>query len=104
MGVDHGPCPGRAGRGRASSRRQEELPVVLHEEMTETQAFGQGQREAAGTGPQGESREAVSASGEIGCRKVHPHLDWLLLAAAIDRVLFVVYSLLFVCLAIAFHL
>ncbi|XP_034245764.1 acetylcholine receptor subunit gamma-like isoform X2 [Thrips palmi] len=99
MGMDVGPC-----RGRAGSRRQEEVPVVMHEELTETLTFGQRQGDAAGPQEQGESGRASRATGEIACRSVNPNMDWLLLGAAIDRVLFVVYSLLFVCLAIAFHL
>lgn len=102
MGVDNGPCPGRgrAGVRRQQQDRQDEMPVVQHEEMTESFTFGQGRDEVA---PRGESVDAASPSGGIACRRVSPNLDWLLLAAAIDRVLFVVYSLLFICLAIAFH-
>lgn len=79
MGVDHGPC---------SSARSEELPVVMHDSMD-------GGGEASDGGPGGSQR--------IASKRVSPDLDWLLLAAAVDRVLLIVYALVFAIMAIAFH-
>ena len=97
MGVDHGPCSGSGSGSGPGSGLQEEMPVVMAEQLLEDR----------GSGSLGGSSEAIASprtcAREIGSRRVSPHLDWLLLAAAIDRVLFLVYSLLFIILAIAFH-
>ncbi|KAK3917243.1 Neuronal acetylcholine receptor subunit beta-3 [Frankliniella fusca] len=85
MGVDLGPCARQSPARQSSTGPQEEVPVVMHDEMD----------------PQSEG--LASSSTEIGSKSVNPNHEWLLLAAAIDRVLFVVYSLLFLVLAIAFH-
>lgn len=96
MGVDHGPC------GSRSSGGQEELPVVFHDEM----AAGGGDRSSvaslASLGA-GDARDDRCSAVEIGSKRVDPNQDWLLLAAAVDRVLFLVYAVLFVILAVAFQ-
>lgn len=84
MGVDRGPCTRRS-PARSCSGLQDEVPV-MNVDMD------------------GQSECTASSSLEIGSKSVSPNLEWLLLAAAVDRVLFVIYSLIFLALAVAFQI